>query len=68
MVWSSMGEYLTQAPEGLLHRLQLADLYSIFLFLATADAQIKADNAILVPGADGGEVAIKIVLPLNDLL
>src|SRR6266852_1097214 len=38
------------------------------LFLATADAQVEADNAVLVTGANDGNVAIEIVLPLNNLL
>jgi hypothetical protein len=38
------------------------------LLLATADAQIETYHSVLVAGADEGNVAIEIVLSLNDLL
>src|SRR5438552_12057389 len=38
------------------------------LFLLAADADVEADDTVLVAGADHGNVPRKEVLPLNDLL
>ena len=37
------------------------------LFLAGAGAKSEADHAVLIAQADGGEVAIHIILALNNL-
>ena len=37
-------------------------------FFAAADAEIEADYAVLVAGADYGKISFHIVLALNDLL
>jgi len=41
---------------------------SLLLFLPAADADVEADDAVLIACTDDGKVAIEIVLALDDLL